>query len=628
MPARYDRRAFLQRAAAAGALGAIGGPALVRNPAEAQADESLSPFLHGVASGDPLPDGVILWTRVSGQSGPVEVRWTVARDLALTDVVSTGTVTANAERDHTVKVDVRGLEPGCWYFYRFEALGACSLTGRTKTAPSGGVERLRFGVASCSSYQHGFFNAYARLAERDDLDAVLHLGDYVYEYAPGEYGEVRDHEPPVEMVSLEEYRGRYAQYRLDPDLRRLHQLLPMIATWDDHESTDNSWRDGAHNHNPEEGEGDWAVRKAISMRVYEEWMPIRVDDPAVIYRSFSYGDLLDIVVLDTRLEGRDEQVGTLGATIAESEISNPDRQLISADQRRYLFGALSSSTARWRFIAQQVMVGQLNAGGLPNLEDLLGIERPDFPGFRLTDGGNALNPDQWDGYLAERRRLLDHIAGEGIGNVVVLTGDIHSSWAIDLTTDPYDPATYNPLTGEGSIAAEIVTTSVTSEAFEFLGPAVTGVQEAAKVGNPHIKWVDLSRKGYTVLDVTPERVQAEMWVVDTILERSTGQELQTSWQVLDGRAGVQPGGPATSAGTLPPATPEASPACVTTAAPEPEAPTAPSTPSAGGTLPATGGAGPLAAGAALLGGAALAHVVRRRATLADDAATTPRTCDR
>jgi alkaline phosphatase D len=613
MSAQYDRRAFLRRAGAAGALGAL-GPVLVRDPAAAQADETLAPFLHGVASGDPLPDGVILWTRVSGQDGPVEVRWTVARDVDLTDVVRTGTATASADRDHTVKVDVRGLEPGSWHFYRFEALGACSLTGRTKTAPSGGVEHLRFGVASCSSYQHGFFNAYARLAERDDLDAVLHLGDYVYEYAPGEYGEVRDHEPPVEMVSLDEYRQRYAQYKLDPDLRRLHQLLPMIATWDDHESTNDSWVGGAENHDPAT-EGDWATRKAIAMRVYEEWMPIRVDDPAVIYRSFSYGNLLDVVVLDTRLEGRDEPVGQLGATITEAEISDPERQLISADQRRFLLDELSSSTARWRFVAQQVMMGQLNAGGLPNLEDLLGVDRPDFPGFRLTDGGNALNPDQWDGYIAERRRFLDHLASNDIGNIVVLTGDIHSSWAIDLTTDPYDLTTYVPLTGEGAIAAEIVTTSVTSEAFEFLGPAVTGAEEAAKAGNPHIKWVDLSRKGYTVLDVTPDRVQAEMWVVDTILERSSGQELQTSWQVLDGRPGVQPGGAATAAGALPPGTPEAAPACAMAVPAEPTGPSSAPTAPAGGTLPATGGTGSLAAGAALLGGAALAHLVRRRAAL-------------
>lgn len=625
MSARYDRRAFLQRAGALSAAGLL-GPTLVRHPAAAQPDESLAPFLHGVASGDPLPDRVIIWTRVSGQTGPVEVRWTVARDLDMADVVRTGTAVADSNRDHTVKVDVTGLAAGSWYYYRFDALGACSLVGRTKTAPSAGqrVERLRFGVVACSSYQHGYFNAYACLAERDDLDAVFHLGDYIYEYAPsGTYGEFRDHEPPVETVTLAEYRVRHGQYRLDPDLRRLSQLVPMITTWDDHESANNSWPGGAENHDPAT-QGDWATRMAAAQRAYDEWMPIRVTDPAIIYRALPYGDLLDVVVLDTRLEGRDQEVGQLGATILEPQISDPDRKLISPTQRAFLYDTLSASTARWRFVAQQVMMGQLNAGGLPNLEDLLGIDRPDTPGFRLTDGGNALNPDQWDGYRAERRRFFDHLSSNGIGNVVVLTGDIHSSWAIDLSTDPYNPSTYNPVTGEGALAVELVTTSVTSPAFEFLGPAVTGVEAAARAGNPHIKFVDLSRKGYLLVDVTAERVQAEWWAVDTILERNKGQEMLASFQVRDGAQRLEAGGPATTTGPAaqaPPATPAR---CNAAAAGDAVMPAQPARQGPGlGTLPATGAASGLAGGAALLGAAAVAHVVQRRAAASRDSSATP-----
>lgn len=604
----YDRRTFLRRA---GLLGAGALTAGVARPAAA-ADDDLAPFLHGVASGDPTASGVILWTRISGHPGRVSVRWRVATDVDMRDVVASGLASTDADRDHTVKVDATGLSAGTWYFYDFEAFGRRSLVGRTKTAPAGAVDHLRFGVASCSNYQGGFFNAYARLAERDDLDAILHLGDYVYEYGNGDdrYGpgsgeleSPRDHVPGHEMVSLADYRQRHAGYKLDPDLRRLHQLLPFVVTWDDHESTNNSWRDGAENHEPEEGA--WEPRKAASQQAFAEWLPVRTEDPARVYRVLRYGDLADIVVLDTRLDDRDEQVGEAGVTVVSGEeIDDPERRLIGDEQRAMLFDVLASSTARWRVIAQQVIVGQWNGGGLPQLPD-----QPDLPRFFLRDGGNALNPDQWDGYTAERDRLFAHIRDNGIEDVVVLTGDVHTSWALDLTEDPYDPTRYNPVTGDGALGVEFVTPSITSANFEILGPAAITAEEGTKADNPHVKWVDFTKHGYYVLDLTAERAQADWFFVDTVLAPSDAETLGASWQAVAGDNHVtEATGPAAEGA----AAPAAPPGERAQAAPPTSAAEAPR-----GTLPATG-AGPTGAtaAAALLAGAAAAKVLERRARLA------------
>jgi alkaline phosphatase D len=559
----FDRRAFLRRAGITGAA-AVMAAGLPRPPA--RADESLAPFLHGVASGDPTPDRVILWTRVTppnlSAAADIKVTWVIARDPDLTDVVATGTTTAVRDRDWTVRVDASGLDPFTYYFYGFRALGASSLTGRTKTAPApgqDGADHLRFGLVSCSSFQHGYFNAYARVAERDDLDLVIHLGDYVYEYAPGEYGNAevageRDHEPPVEMVTLDEYRARYAQYRLDPDLRRLHQLFPFVTTWDDHESTDNSWRDGALNHNPDDPDWPneagvpWEVRKADSQRAYDEWMPIRsTGDPNIIYRQLSYGDLADLIVLDTRLEGRDEQVKiapgqeALFSTILFQETSDPDRHLISPEQMAWFQERLSSSTARWKLVAQQVVVGQWNVGGLPMFDETL----PDAPQL-IRDGGNAINPDAWDGYVADRNRFLDHLRDNAIDNVVVLTGDVHSSWAMDLTRDPYDVTTYDPVTG-GSVAVEVVVPSVTSASLAGLFGPGAEAEPAMIAGlmaqNPHMRFIDMVEHGYVILDVTPERAQADWYATPEILQPDNQEFHMASWGTDDGANRLTEGQP-------------------------------------------------------------------------------------
>lgn len=571
------RRAFLQRAAATGAVTALPWAGLVRTAAAAEPDPDLAPFLHGVASGDPLADRVVLWTRVTPPEGhdgrAIPVQWVVALDPDLTDVVARGTTQAAPERDWTVKVDPTGLAPHTTHFYGFRALGRTSLTGRTRTAPAAGqdVDQLRFAVVSCSNFQGGFFNVYGRVAERDDLDAVIHLGDYLYEYGDGGYGpgtgelsEPRPIQPETEMVTLDDYRLRHGTYKLDPDLRLLHQRHPMIATWDDHESTNNSHRDGAENHDP--SEGDWEVRKRHSARAYDEWMPLRLDDPSEplhIYRTVPYGDLAEIVVMDTRLEGRDPEVGTTGATVLSgSEIDDPARQMISPAQRELVHTRLRESGARWKVLAQQVVMGQFNAGGLPSfdqLAELAGVE--DFPAFFLRDGGNALNPDQWDGYTAERERLFATIRDDEVQDVVVLTGDIHTSWALELTEDPYNPLVYdptglNPLTH--NLGVEFVTPSVTSANFETLGPELAQAAAiAAQLDNPHIRYLDLVQHGYVVLDLTADGAQADFFHVDTVTSRSDAESFTVGWRTAtganrleradtprpDGRDQPRPGGP-------------------------------------------------------------------------------------
>ncbi len=615
MSTTFDRRAFLVRSGLAGA-GAVALAAGVPRPAAAQ-DAGLAPFFHGVASGEPLADGIVLWTRVTPEDASgaaVPVTWTIATDLELTDVVGTGTVDATADEDFTVHVDVDGLQPWTYYFYVFEAYGKRSIIGRTKTAPSAAeADRLRFGVVSCSNYEGGYFNAYARLAERNDIDAVLALGDYVYEYGQGGYGpgeEIgRVTQPAEEMSTLEGYRGRYAHYRLDPDLRRLHQLFPFINTWDDHESTNDSWRGGAENHN--DGEGDWEERKATSQRVWKEWLPTRVPDPSKIWRSFRYGDLADLVWLDTRLERDQPAGGVLDPSNAfNTEIDDPDRVMISPEQKAFLYDAMSTSKAdgvTWRILCQQVMLMQWNATPVPS-----SIQGNDFPTFGTTAGGYRANPDAWDGYTAERSNFFAHLRDNDIDNLVVLTGDIHSCWAADLTEDPfditsYDPTGVNPLISRRNLGVEFVGSSVTSDNIDEIvleqgGTRQMGIagaiaiEEGSKAVNPHIKMVELRSHGYFVLDITAERTQSDFYFTP-ILEPSPDESHFQSWYTDVDAHRVQQGtelaardaGPAVPGGEPAPApTPTETP--TETAAPTEE-------------LPATGGGAGVAAVA--VGAAAL-----------------------
>jgi len=501
------RRAVLRGAAVA--LVAPTG-ALLGGCSDSSSDDDAAKerFAHGVASGDPLPDGVILWTRVS-TDGPASVAWEVFDDEAATKLVASGAVEATAERDYTVKVDVRGLSPGRTYWYRFRALSGTSPMGRTKTAPAGSVGRLRFAMASCASYAHGYFHGYRAIASMRELDAVIHLGDYIYEYGNAEYGDVRTYEPPTETFSLDDYRKRHALYKRDPDLQDLHRVHPFITIWDDHETADNAWRDGAGNHS-EGAEGSFVDRKAAATRAYFEWMPIREAAPGSttkVFRKLSYGDLADIVLLDTRLYGRTKQPG--GALAAPPAL-DPTRTLLGDEQAAWLEDQLRTSKARWKLVAQQVMVANLI----------------------LEKNKQIANLDQWHGYPESRKRLLDFFATSGVKDVVVLTGDIHSSWACELANDPTDPAQYDSATGKGSLAVEMVTPGITSPGLPDL---FLGLLEQTRPLNPHIRWLEPSHRGFVILDITSERIQGAWHLFDDITGKDPATpKFSAAWSVKTG----------------------------------------------------------------------------------------------
>ena len=467
-------------------------------------DPILKPFYHGVASGDPLATQVIIWTRVTPDSAvtTVNVDWRVATDTNMTNIVTSGSTTTSDTMDFTVKVDVTGLSADTWYYYEFSALGSNSLIGRMKTSPTGDNSHVRFAVVSCSSYEHGYFNAYARISARNDVEAVLHLGDYIYEYQAGEYsGNItgRDYEPTNEIVSLADYRMRMSHYHLDHDMRLIHQRYPFINVWDDHETANNSWTGGAENHSPGT-EGTWADRKSAAIQAYFEWLPIRVpdySDPERIYRKFSYGNLIDLYMIDTRIHGRDEQVGLTSPSLQDSS-----RSILGQPQYDWLVGKLDSSTAQWQILGQQVVMTPLELFG------------------------NPINADQWDGYPIERQVFWNDLKSKNVDNVVVLTGDIHSSWANDLPLDSATP--YDPGTGDGSVGVEFVTTSITTPGISILGGAALVMSS-----NQHVKYVDLDQHGYYVLDITKTKTQADWYYVSTIDSVDTNEAYGESWYTND-----------------------------------------------------------------------------------------------
>jgi len=475
-------------------------------------------FQHGVASGDPLSDRVILWTRVSPEPGvtAVDVRWEIAEDPDFKHLVGKGRVRTDVSRDLTVKVDAVGLAPGEHWFYRFEALGQRSPVGRTRTLPVGAVDHVRFAVCSCSNYPQGYFNAYAAMALREDIDAVLHLGDYIYEYGAdgygGDAGLGRDVEPRHEITSLDDYRTRYAQYRSDPDLQALHRLHPFIVVWDDHESANDSWSAGAQNHQPER-EGDWVARKAAAVRAYFEWMPIRAVPGSLragrIHRSFRYGDLVDLIMLDTRLTGRDRQVS--GQDV--SGLEDPARTLLGREQEAWLAGELERSQAdgtAWRVLGQQVMLGQMVPPGLPS------------------------HNDGWDGYRAARARLLRDLDRTNIRDVIALTGDYHSSWAMEITDDPFSDAAYDPVTGRGVRAVEFIAPAVSSSPLGS-SPRLAGRFDGITETHPHVRLCDVEQNGYFMLDLDRERARADWFWQRTVREPGVDEVFGAAWATERGR---------------------------------------------------------------------------------------------
>ncbi|MFO0694578.1 MAG: alkaline phosphatase D family protein [Polyangiales bacterium] len=466
-------------------------------------------FRHGVASGDPLVDRVILWTRVTVPGRPVvPVLWEIATDEAFRERVGAGWDVAVADSDFTVKIDVPGLRPGRVYHYRFRCLGRTSDVGRTRTLPVGRVERARFALCCCSAYGSGYFAGYRLLAERDDLDAVLHVGDYIYEYGRAAGATERLVDPPGECHTLEDYRRRYACHRLDPELQRAHRTHPFVVIWDDHEIANDGFRDGAENHQPDEGL--WALRKASAQQAHREWMPIREPAFGRIYRRFAYGDLCDLLMLDTRFLARDRQ--PTGWSDHET-IVDPTRTMLGAEQERWLEHELETAGPLFRLVTQQVMMAPLMRVGAP----------------RSQGGGIPLRVDGWDGYVAARARLLDTFRDRAKGDVVVLSGDLHASFVGELPLDPFEPTSYEPGSGRGSVAVEFVAPGLTS-------PPVLPTDALPFIlsENPHLRWGEIGGRGYVVVDVDRDRVQGAFFRIDDVWRADSGETFLAAFSTSRG----------------------------------------------------------------------------------------------
>ncbi|MGW7229225.1 alkaline phosphatase D family protein [Streptomyces cyaneofuscatus] len=531
-----SRRTVVRAAAATAAAVPVLATSTITSAA-AGSQVAAPAFLHGVASGDPLPDGVLLWTRVtpepgaepgSGRGADTPVRWEVAEDREFTVPAGSGTTLASAASDHTVKADVRGLRPATTYYFRFtaggEAGGAAegaevrSPVGRTRTAPATGasVAGLRFGVVSCANWEAGWFSAYRHLAARGDLDAVLHLGDYLYEYATGGYptqgAALREHRPAHEILNLADYRLRHGTYKTDTDLQALHAAHPVIAIWDDHEFANDAWSGGAQNHTPGT-EGAWAERVAAAKQAYFEWMPVRASTEGTVHRRLRFGRLADLHLLDLR-SFRSEQ-----ASIGNGSVDDPERTITGRAQLDWLKAGLAGSDAVWKLVGTSVMISPVAFGALPAhlLGPLTGL-------LGLPKEGLAFSVDQWDGYTDDRKELIGHLRDRGIRDTVFLTGDVHMAWASEV---PVKAATY-PLSP--SAATEFVVTSVTSDNLDDIlrvaPQTVSTVASAAvRTANRHVKWVDMDSHGYGVLDVTAERSQMDYYV----LSDKTAQDATSAW---------------------------------------------------------------------------------------------------
>lgn len=522
-------------------------------------------FLQGIASGDPAADAVILWTRVTPDvEGDITVSWEVATDSSFSQLVTNGQMITNQNRDYTVKVDAVGLEAGQQYFYRFKAGETVSEMGQTRTLPEGSVASVKLAVMSCANFPAGYFNVYEMAAQQNDLDAVVHLGDYLYEYARGEYASEhavelgREVLPAGELFLLDDYRTRYSQYRSDASLQKLHAKVPFITVWDDHEVANDTWKDGAENHN--DGEGDFDQRKQAALQAYFEWLPIRPwseGNHEEIYRSFNYGNLVDLHMLDTRVLARDKQLeysqyidattGAFNSSTFLADVTDTDRTLLGQTQLLWLQQTLLQSTAKWQVLGQQVLMGKMlmpaaiatqqmsipqfaELGGLAQLAGRAQASDPTLTAEelaylqanqdKLTQEVIALlqlpaipyNLDAWDGYAYEREVILA-TAKSLQHNLVVIAGDTHNAWASDLTDS-----------GGDIVGIEFATSSVSSPGLEYylgLSDAEMPATEAAIVGLvADLKYANLKDRGYLLLTFTENEVRSDWQYVDTILDKT------------------------------------------------------------------------------------------------------------
>ncbi len=499
-------------------------------------------FSHGVASGDPDAQSLLLWTRyLPDDGGSVTLDWQVAADAGFSKLLASGKAEASAARDHCAKAVAGGLPADSMVYYRFRAPdGQVSVTGRGRTLPANGERAMTLAVFACANIGFGYFNAYAHAAARDDIDLLLHLGDYIYEHNFGVYPNAAQRppgrdalDPPHEIIALSDYRRRYAFYRADPDLQAMHARHAMMAIWDDHEFANDTWMHGAQNH--QANEGPWETRRDAARQAYYEWLPIR--DADLLYRQVKLGQLADLILLDTRLIGRDRQVSAprelYNATPDSAEyaramqryrqqLHDPARQMLGPAQEAWLDAALAQSAARgarWQIVAQQVLVGdrptppQL-AGMLPPEASAalrLGLERRPL----IAAQGLTTQPDSWPGYMAARMRFLGSLARPG-QHAVLLAGDTHNAWAYDHKV-------------QGRHVAEFGTPGVCSPGLETSIPiAPAAVAAAMRGANPDMVWCDTAHRGYMSLMVSRATTRATWHLFDSIRRRDAKASTESS----------------------------------------------------------------------------------------------------
>ncbi|ELB2225597.1 TPA: alkaline phosphatase D family protein [Vibrio parahaemolyticus] len=502
-------------------------------------------FVHGVASGDPTQTQVIIWTRVTTAASYVDVSWQVASDMEFSNVVQSGVFTTDTGRDFTVKVDVQNLNANSQYYYRFMVGEMMSEVGQTQTLPEDGVEKASMAVVSCANYPAGYFHVYREILnqhEQSPFDVVLHLGDYIYEYGAGGYASEdaaalgREPSKGTECITLDDYRKRYAQYRQDADLQALHAKLPMIAVWDDHELANDTWKNGAENH--QDDEGSFIDRRAAAAAAWTEWLPVRENtfSNMLIYRQFSFGNLVNLMMLDTRLVGRDKPLDyfslsaptmeAIGGLVAQSR--SADRELLGTEQLAWLMNEFNTHDAKWNVLGQQVLMSRME---LPSsvmtamfqlftsteekkTEALLAVNTA-ITGYLADPSADPIslpyNLDAWDGYYVEREKVYQ-LAKASSGNFVCLAGDTHNAWASELKDVSNNP-----------IGVEFATSSVSSPGLEeylALDPVAIAQMEYTL---PHLvselKWADIKQRGFMRVTFTADAAQSTWYLVSTIKDK-------------------------------------------------------------------------------------------------------------
>lgn len=462
-----------------------------------QQQTSSSSFLHGVASGDPLAHSVVIWTRVTTDQPLAVVNWELSAKKDFSIVLTSGEFETSAERDFTVKIDVTDLDSDSEYFYRFKIGDQFSPIGKTKTAAQN-ADSLRFAVISCSNFEWGYFSSYGRLAEKPTLDGVLHLGDYIYEYAPGGYGDTtigRKHEPAKELITLADYRTRYAQYRADKDLQAAHAAHPFICIWDDHEIANDTYVDGAQNH--QEGEGDFQERKAAAKKAYYEWLPVR--ESSKLYRKMEFGGLADLLMMDERLEGRTKPA----EGVNDSFLLDSSRSMLGEEQLNWFKTELSNSKKTWKIIGNQVVFSDLDRSAI-------------YP-------QNPKNMDSWDGYPMEKQNIARFLLDSAIQNVVFVTGDTHESWAFQAVVKEVS---------ENPVAIEFATPSLNSANSDEYSGLEKSLENEQKLleSNSHLKYLNAHDHGYLILTLTEDSAVARFYHVDTLREPNAPERLaKTAW---------------------------------------------------------------------------------------------------